>query len=369
MARRAVYQVNVAGQDISTKLLPILLSLEITDKEGSTSDTASISIDDRDQVIRFPKTGDPMTVSLGWEGEGMVAVFSGTVDEVQSNGSRGGGRVLSISAKGIDTQSKVKEHQHLNIDDADVETALKKAGEAAGITDIKVDPELASIKRDWWGLDGESFIAFAERVAREVGGIFKMQGNKAALVSNTGGSATGKPMPTVTAAWGVNLISWDMRPVMGRPRRKKVKARYYDKKEAKWKETEATVEDEDDIIVTHDKKTGADEPDAKSKSEGKSRDVQRDKGGGTVEIDGDATARSGGKCIISGARAGIDGEYRIEEVNHSYSRSGWTTRLSVKLPGGEAGKDNRTPKKPKKKKPAGSTGGGSVVGDDIIVPA
>ncbi|NKC48099.1 hypothetical protein HED54_05490 [Ochrobactrum anthropi ATCC 49188] len=126
MARRAIYQVKVAGQDISSKLLPILISLETTDKEGSSSDTASISIDDKDQVIRFPKTGDPMSVSFGWEGEGLSVVFTGTVDEVQSSGSRGGGRVLSISAKGIDTQSKVKQHQHLNIDKANLETALKR---------------------------------------------------------------------------------------------------------------------------------------------------------------------------------------------------------------------------------------------------
>ncbi|ABS14202.1 late control protein [Brucella anthropi] len=371
MARRAIYQVKVAGQDISSKLLPILISLETTDKEGSSSDTASISIDDKDQVIRFPKTGDPMSVSFGWEGEGLSVVFTGTVDEVQSSGSRGGGRVLSISAKGIDTQSKVKQHQHLNIDKANLETALKKAGEQAGITDIKVDDELAGIERDWWGLDGESFIAFAERTAREVGGIFKIQGNKAAMVSKTGGAASGAAMPTITAAWGVNLIAWDIRPVTGRPRHKTVKARYYDRKEAKWKEAEASVQNEDDVLVSYGKKSGSDEGDAVSTSKGKAKEVERDKGGGTVEIDGTALARPGGTCIISGARAGVDGSYRIEEVSHSYSNSGWTTRLTVKLPSANAGKDTRSPKKPTKKSSgsSGSSGGASVGGDDILVPS
>jgi hypothetical protein len=43
----------------------------------------------------------------------------------------------------------------------------------------------------------------------------------------------------------------------------------------------------------------------------------------------------------SGTRDGVDGEYRIETAAHTVSRSGATTKLTLKQPGDTTGKDNR----------------------------
>lgn len=335
--KRTFYQVNVAGQNISSRLAPLLISIDISDREGTHSDTCRLTIDDSGGTIRFPKTGDAFTVSLGWEGEGAAVVFEGVADEVRSSGSRGGGRELSISGKGVDTLGKAKEAQQLHIDDATVKDALTEAGKLAEVTDIKVDDSLASITRPYWGLNDESFLHFGERIAQEVGGIFKVKGNKAVLAAKTGGAASG-----ASAVYGVNLISWDITPLMGRPRHKKVRARYYDPKEAKWKETEAEVSDDDAAeAIFGDKISRADEDEAKASSESQAKDAEKEKGGGTVEIDGNASAKPGGTCTVAGTRAGVDGAYRIEAVDHSYTRSGWTTRLTLKLPEGSAGRDDR----------------------------
>ncbi|RWX72610.1 late control protein [Mesorhizobium sp. M2A.F.Ca.ET.039.01.1.1] len=361
MTKRAIYSVSVAGQDISSRIAPILLSLRISDKEGTHSDTASIELDDSSGMIRFPKTGAPMSVAIGWEGEGFSVVFEGTVDEVKSSGSRGGGRTLSISGKGVDTQGKAKEAQQLHVDNADVKTALSKAGEIAGITDIKVDPSLASIKREWWGLNDESFLHFGERIAREVGGIFKIRGKRAILAAKTGGSPSGAALASVNAAWGDNLISWDITPAMGRPRHKKVRARFYDKKGAKWKQVEAEVEDEDAEAIFGDRQSRADEDEAKASSDSQAKDAEKQKGGGTVQIDGTASAVPGGTLNLIGARPGIDGAYRIESVDHDYSRSGWTTSCELKQPKGSAGKDTRKVTKT-------NDSGGDDDGGDVSLP-
>ena len=43
-------------------------------------------------------------------------------------------------------------------------------------------------------------------------------------------------------------------------------------------------------------------------------------------------------CIVIGARAGVDGPWRIETVTHSYSRSGgFVTSLDLKAPGSTGG--------------------------------
>lgn len=360
MVKRAIYQVNVAGQNISSRLGPLLTSIRISDHEGTHSDTAEITLDDKDGLIKLPRDGDPITILLGWEGSPLAIVFIGTVDEVRSNGSRGGGRELSISAKGLDTKGKAKEGQQLNVDDATVEQALNEAGKAAGIS-VKVDPSLASVKREWWGLNDESFLHFGERVARELGGIFKVQGDRAILTKKGAGSVSGAVLGSVVAAWGVNLISWDIAPIMGRPRHKQVRARFYDKKEAKWKEVEAQVNDDGAQATLADRHSRADEDEAQGSAENGARNSEREKGGGSVDIDGTAAAKPGAMCALAGTRPGIDGIYRIVSVNHDYSRSGWTTRLELKEPQGEAGKDTRSSK-------SSSGGGGGTGGGDFSLP-
>jgi uncharacterized protein len=346
MARRAIYVVKIEGLDISSVLAPILNTLTISDKAGSSSDTANLEIDDTDGRVIMPRTGVEMQVLIGWEGEGPVEVFKGKVDEVKSTGSRGGGRVLRISAKGVDTKGKAKEPQSRHMDNMTLEAALKKAGESAGVTSIKVDAELGKIQRDYWSMDAESFLHFGDRLAREVGGTFKVRGNEAVLSKRSGGkSASGKEMPTITATWGDNLLDWDIAPVLGRPQFKEVRGRYFDRKEAKWKEIEVQVQNTDATAKLTRRAVSADADEAKAGAGNDKQDSEDKKGGGSVSIDGSTQARPEGKCILAGARPGIDGEYRIESVDHSLNRGGgWITKLDLKTPAKDVGTDGR--KKP-----------------------
>ena len=144
MSKRAVFMVMVAGTNITTTLLPVLISLSVSDKVGTHSDTASLDIDDTDGRIVLPQIGAPVIVALGWEGEGVRVVFTGTVDEVRSSGSRGGGRTLSITAKGMDTTKKPKEGQQRHFDESTVEdilnTLLSFSPRRADIR-VEVDPD------------------------------------------------------------------------------------------------------------------------------------------------------------------------------------------------------------------------------------
>ena len=171
MSRRAVFMVTIAGTNITAPLLPVLISLTVSDKVGTHADTASLDIDDTDGRIVLPQIGAPVIVALGWEGGGVRVVFTGTVDEVRSSGSRGGGRTLSISAKGVDTTGKAKEPQQRHFDHKTVEDILKEAGSSASITEVEVDPALARITRTYFEMRDESFIHMGERLAREIGGL------------------------------------------------------------------------------------------------------------------------------------------------------------------------------------------------------
>ncbi len=337
---QTIFSVVVGGQDITAALNPILIDLSISDRAGTSSDSASITLDDSGGQIVMPKRNAAMTIKLGWLGGPLGVAFSGKVENVRAKGGRGG-RTLSITAKGINTASKAKQAQRRHFDDATVKDALSAAGQTAGIS-VNVDPAFASIVRPYISLDDESFIAFGERLARELGGTFKVNGDNAILAKRNGGAnAVGQALPAVTATWGMNLHDYDVEPFSGRKTHKRTRSRHYNRKRAEWKAEEAETGTEDAETTDVSAFSEPDEDAAKEKSSSDAAEYDRRSGEGTAEIEGNLDAQPEGTCILVGCRPGIDGTYRIDGVDHSFSRSGWTTTLQLKQPKGDAGKDAR----------------------------
>ena len=180
----------------------------------------------------------------------------------------------------------------------------------------------------------ESFIHMGERLAREIGGNFRIQGTKA-IMSKRGGTYTA----AVVAAWGRNLHGWDISPALGRAQYSQVRARWYDPKKAEWQETEEGTALA--VEARHDHRYAKpDEDEATQQTASDKATSERDAGEGSVTIEGDTSAIPDGLCIVTGARPGVDGPYRIESVTHSYSRGGgFVTQLSLKQPGPGASSD------------------------------
>ena len=336
MTKRAIFDVTVAETNISTTLLPVLISLTVSDKVGTHSDTANIEVDDTDGRIILPALGAPVTIALGWADEGVRVVFQGTVDEVKSTGSRGGGRTLTIAAKGVDTTRKPKEGQQRHFDDSTVEEILRQAGAAAGMTEFAIDPGLGSIRRPYFEMRDESFIHAGERLAREIGGNFRIEGTRLTLTRRAGAYTA-----QIIAAAGRNLHSWDIAPALGRGRYGKTRARSYDMARAETITTETGTDL--DAEATHARREfEATSDDAKRAVDADAATSKQAAGGGSVTIEGSTAAIPDGLCIVTGARPGVDGAYRIKSVTHQYSRGGgFVTSLELIEPRDGAGSDSR----------------------------
>lgn len=257
----------------------------------------------------------------------------------------------------MDTRGKAKQGQRRHFDDETIEKALQETGREAGVT-VAVDPSFASITRDYIGLDNESFAEFGERIAREVGGTFKIVGDRAVLVKRNGGvNAAGAALATVQAIWGENLHDYSITPIAGRWLEKSVRTRWYDPKAAEYKTTDAETGTEGASTVYEDTLTASNEQDAQRRATSLAAELDRESGKGTVTIEGNIGAQPEGSCVVAKCRPGIDGTYRIEGVTHDYSRSGWVTRLELGQPKGDAGMDKRGDK---------ST---SYADDDFSLPA
>ena len=98
-----VYQIIADGQDITAKLQDRLISLNIIDEAGQKSDSAEITIDDRDHLVELPRTGAELNISLGVGG--LTEIGSYVVDEVSGEFAPS---TITISAKAADMLGAIR---------------------------------------------------------------------------------------------------------------------------------------------------------------------------------------------------------------------------------------------------------------------
>lgn len=357
MTWKVEWRVVVDGTDATSNMRPFLLDIEITDKDGTASDTCSLTFDDKDGQALLPKDGAKVQVFL----QG-AQKFSGTVDRVKSSGARGDGRRLKISAKGFDSRGKVKEPQGFHKDDASLKDFLEQAGKQAGLSGVIVGEKIASTIRDYWSANGESFLQIGQRLAREFNATFKVRagpdGDVAVLVP--------RDQTTLGAVRGIvgnggNVIRWEVSPFTGRKVFTKGKVNYFDREKAAFQSEEVEFELDRDLPDATNvvRGTAADKDQAKAMGDARKSEAQREGGNGTVEMDLTIEAQAEAPFVLSGARPGVDGTYRIVSVKHKADRfGGAVTSVEIKQPQGGAGKDKRKPGVSGE-----GTGSGSAAGD------
>ncbi|SON55543.1 tail protein [Hartmannibacter diazotrophicus] len=324
MSWQTFWSVTSGAVDISEPLRPYLIDISVTDKAGEASDTCAITIDDTGGNVRMPTEKEPLLVSLNG-----IPVFSGFVDSVRSSGSRFGGRVLRVQAKGFDPGGKAKQSLHFHMDDTTLKAFLTKAAEKAGFT-LKIDEDLGATKRSYWAADGESFLHLGQRLAREFFATFKLRGKQAVFLPRGETVQIATVLGEVGEAEPGNVISWEITPVSTRARYGKTKVRWFDRASGTWKTEEvehggAGSGDADEEAVETVRTSAHDADQAKAIAKARKRQAKRNDGLGSVEIDVNPLAQAEGLFVLSGARVGVDGTYRIAAVTHQGNRGGGTT--------------------------------------------
>lgn len=324
-ALRAVFELHMSGVDVSEKVNKYLVSLSVKDLAGGVADICTITLSDNYGELAMPSLGSPIEIALGWEHGDVQIVFVGVVDTIKSIGSRDG-RFLLITGTGAPQTSILKQPQEAHADNATLQAAADKFGGGAGIS-VFAHPSIGSIKRDWWGINGESFMAWGQRIASEVGSTFKIMGNKAVMLPRAGGStAGGQAVGGVTAKVGDNLISWDISPQIGRPVHGSFGTKFFDMVKTDWltEFVQATGLSAllGGAVKGINKFPAADKESAQNESSAASAEATRNAGKGRCTIIGNPEARSQATCTVIGARDGIDATYQIDSVDHRFDRSG-----------------------------------------------
>lgn len=321
-------QVLVGGKDRTGVMLPYLIDVSVTDKAGKSSDSCSLTFDDTDDVISLDMEGAEIEVVMN-----KTSVFEGVVETARSTGSRGGGRLVPVTAKSFDTRGPAKQPLAFHRDETTLGGFLSDAAKKAGFT-MEVDPAFAPIARDYFSAEYESFLDLGEKFARELDGTFKLRGKKAVLVKR---GATSLATAYGVVGPGGNVISWDIAPFTGRPQFQKAEARWFDRKKAEFKTETVDLDvggDASNII----RLPMGDEDQAKARAGARKGEAKRGKGGGTIVTDLMVEAQAEAIFMLSGAKRDADGPWRIDGVTHHANRSGGAiTTHDVKEPG--AGED------------------------------
>lgn len=325
------WQVTVDGKDVTDQMRPYLIDITVTDQDGQASDSCSITLDDEGGQLKLPRVGQMVEVAAKG-----AQLFGGPIESVRSNGNRSGGRVLRVSAKGFDTQGKAKEPQRLYRDDATLDDFLSAIGDHAGLT-MNVDPALANINRPYWGVDGESCVQVCQRLAHEMDATFKIRGTQAVFKAR--GAPSG--LQAVSAVYGENVMSWSIAPLMGRPKHKATKSRFFDRPSGQH-QTVTLALDQDAEADMATRAPLADQGQADDVNAGRASKSKREGGDGSIEMLLMPEAQAEAPLVLSGARPGVDGSYVIASATHKGSRSGGSgTNVQVKQPEDGAGKDDR----------------------------
>ena len=343
IAKQAIYTISVDGIEVTSHFAPLLTQMSITDSDGGSSDQLQITLDDSEGMIAMPRTGADIVATLCWsDGEGGAVYFEGKTDEPECEIARGGGMLLSISAHSADLQGKPKQKMQKHKDDAGFADVAQEWGDSAGF-DVKIDDELGSLQRPYWDMRNESFLAWGARMANEIGATFKVRGKKAVFLPRNGGD-----LPSLMVQRGVNLISGRLSPNQSRARYKQSVVRYYDEKTATYKKKSVEIKDDGAEVDLVESRHAGSEEQANDLARANAEESKRGKGGGQIQIVGNAAAQAQAELILTGWREGIDGTYRITSVTHNLSRSGgWVTSCELAQPQGEAGVDSRIKKKSK----------------------
>lgn len=316
--------VTVNGKSVSSDFLRRLSEIEITDRDGVTSDAVRLRLDDNPPA-EIPLPGAAIDVSLGYEGN-LVPMGRFIAEEIEVECLPYG---ITITGKAAEMGGPAKAMRRRNWDQATIADVVSDIAAELGVEPV-VDAAIGAFRYDWIGQIAESNAAFLERLAERHGALFSIKGGRLVFARRAAGlSATGKPLTGLTITPD-RLVTGSCRVTLStRSAYRAVKASWLDSDSGR----KRSVTIEGDENAESEFEIGqplANEDEARAAARAKAGSLGRKKMQFSASILGDPTVRAGALCQFEGVRPGVDGvPLVIEEAVHRFSKSGgYTTDLS-----------------------------------------
>lgn len=193
------FKVTLNGKDLTSAIRPRLVSLTITDKRDD-ADQLEIVIDDADGRVALPKTGDQLTVSIGWKSGpdvtiGLVGKGNFLVDDITHEGPPDTIRITARSAD-FTSKSDFRTRRQTAWTNTSIGAVLHDIA-ARNSWQLKVAPDVASIQLGSVHQSRESDAALLKRLGREHDCVATIKAGYLLFQRvGSGKTASGKTFPT-----------------------------------------------------------------------------------------------------------------------------------------------------------------------------
>lgn len=333
-----IIDINVAGASVSSGFYSRLISVSVTDKEGVTSDTFQMELNDGPpDFVNLPHPGDSVTISMGYQETGVRKLGDFVIDKVSGKCLPYG---VSISGKsaflGRATKSKEGKERHW-----DKKPLKDIIGELAGEMGLSasVDSDIGSFTYEWLGQQDESNIHLLRKLEKRHNALFTVKNGRLIFAKRGSGlSTSGGSMGSVVITPAMILQGTCTYEANDRTKYSKVVAYHQDKDKVERVEIEQDV-DSDGSAIYRIPEPFASVEEADKAAEAKSRELKRGEGSAKVAVEGDPSIVAGAPLVFAGVRPQLDGvPYVIDTATHTYSKTaGYRTEISAKLYDGKSG--------------------------------
>jgi uncharacterized protein len=322
--------ITIDGRPASNLFWKRLISVTVTDKEGSSSDTIDISLEAGSPPdLALPRRDAIITCQMGPSLEDLADFGTFKADDVTLHFLP---YKIDVQGKSADMREGLKEHKSRHFDGETFGGVVQKMAGEHGLS-AQVDPEIANFagREGYFIQEGESDLHWIERQSRRLNGLFTIK-NGRLIVAKKGGGMTaggaalgGLVITPAMVVQGTGSVTFG-----GREGHGKVRAAYHDPAEGvrKYEEAEADPQAKASYTLRHDHTT---KDAAKRAAESRAKELQRQAETTSVTIIGNTAARGGAPMSYAGIHPQVDGQqFIIETAAHSFSKGGYTVQVSGK---------------------------------------
>ncbi|MBD8791217.1 late control protein [Pseudomonas syringae] len=336
-----MFRVVADGKDITVLINDRLIQLRTTDKPDMDSDEFELRIDDRGSAVTLPARGADVEIFLGWAGDKLTRLGLYTVDEVEVSGPP---QTMMIRGKASSMRGSGKTTRSGSWEDVSLSQIVSDIAKRNGWTPV------CSVSTKVPRADqlNESDYNFITRLAKKHDCTAKVADLKLLVMPRQEGiSASGKSLNAIPLT-PRDVSRWQFR-LGDRSTHKAVATKHLDKKTGKLEVVNLENGQAPDGLppVHTDRHVYPNKSAAEQAAKARLAAFNRSTANVRLEMPGRTDLFAERQIIVSGFKAGLDGEYLVDMVEQTFTQAGWST--TVECNGGKEGKAKAKGKTKKKK--------------------